>query len=370
MELINATRMAAGYTLGLEPSGRELLVVVIKGTFVLPAPGEAVQLHDKQLPLVLADTFTGAAGFSAPVHEADFATRKSACDVLLLGTAHAPAGTQVTRQRVGLRLGPVDKSFNVMGRRVWQAALTGIKSSSPEPFTRLPISYDVAFGGTDHNSEDQSEHGAYMSNPVGLGWHKHLKNAWIDGKPLPHTEETGRSVSFPSDRYKPMSFGPLGRGWLERARYAGTYDERWQKEDFPFLPKDFDERYFQAAPEDQQIPWPTKPMQVELEGVTPDGLRRFELPHFEAPVHVFPIKGGREDYTGVIDSIVFEPDQGRFTLTWRVVRPLQRSLFEIAQVMVGRRGPVWWREQDGLPFPIPIRVVPTGEPQPGEHSDV
>ena len=36
MELINATRMVAGYNMGLEPSGRELLVVVIKGTFVLP----------------------------------------------------------------------------------------------------------------------------------------------------------------------------------------------------------------------------------------------------------------------------------------------------------------------------------------------
>ncbi|MCK7582587.1 MAG: hypothetical protein MZV65_48105 [Chromatiales bacterium] len=36
MELINATRMVAGYTMGMEPSGRELLVVVIKGTFRLP----------------------------------------------------------------------------------------------------------------------------------------------------------------------------------------------------------------------------------------------------------------------------------------------------------------------------------------------
>jgi len=36
LELINATRMVAGYTMGIEPSGRELLVVVIKGTFHLP----------------------------------------------------------------------------------------------------------------------------------------------------------------------------------------------------------------------------------------------------------------------------------------------------------------------------------------------
>ena len=73
MELINATRMVAGYNMGLEPSGRELLVVVIKGTFVLPKPGEQVRLHNEQLPLIMADTFTGEPGFSAPVHEIDFA---------------------------------------------------------------------------------------------------------------------------------------------------------------------------------------------------------------------------------------------------------------------------------------------------------
>ena len=63
MELINATRMVAGYNMGLESSGRELLVVVIKGTFVLPKPGEQVRLHDEQLPLIMADTFTGEPGF-------------------------------------------------------------------------------------------------------------------------------------------------------------------------------------------------------------------------------------------------------------------------------------------------------------------
>ena len=63
MELINATLMLAGYTMGIEPSGRELLVVVIKGTFHLPRNGEEVRLHEEQLPLVMANTFTGERGF-------------------------------------------------------------------------------------------------------------------------------------------------------------------------------------------------------------------------------------------------------------------------------------------------------------------
>ena len=343
MEFINATRMTAGYNMGLEPSGRELLVVVIKGTFVLPKPGEQVRLHDEQLPLIMADTFTGEPGFSAPVHEIDFAPRKHACDVLLVGSAYAPEGMQVTRLRAGLRVGPMEKTFDVVGNRVWHAGLTGISASAPQPFTKMPISYDVAFGGTDRNSEDESEHDAYLPNPVGRGWHKHLKNAWVDGKPLPNTEELGKVVGFPSDKYKPIALGPLGRGWPQRARYAGTYDQQWLDDVFPFLPRDFEERFFQTAPADQQMPLPRGPVDVVLGNFTPEGVRRFALPHFEAPVHVFPRKGECEDHVATLDTVVFEPDSERFTMTWRMSRPLRDDIFEIADVLVGKKTQGWWR---------------------------
>ena len=357
MELINATRMTAGYNMGLEPSGRELLVVVIKGTFVLPKPGEQVRLHDEQLPLIMADTFTGVPGFSAPVYEIDFAPRKHACDVLLVGSAHAPEGRQVTRLRVGLRVGSMEKTFDVIGNRVWQAGLTGISASAPQPFTKMPISYDVAFGGADRNSEDEREHDAYLPNPVGRGWHKHLKNAWVDGTPLPNIEELGKAVSFPSDKYKPMALGPLGRGWPQRARYAGTYDQKWLDDVFPFLPADFDERYHLAAPEDQQIPPPKGPLGVVLSGFTADGPRQFTLPHFEAPVRVFPKRGEREDYIATIDTIAFEPDLERITMTWRVARPLQKGLHEIAQVVVGKKGREWWQQREQVAINAPVAIA-------------
>jgi len=34
MDLLNATKMQAGYTMGMKPDGRELLVVVVKGESV------------------------------------------------------------------------------------------------------------------------------------------------------------------------------------------------------------------------------------------------------------------------------------------------------------------------------------------------
>ena len=70
MELINSTRMIAGYAMGMEPSGRELLVVVIKGTFRIPTESDAtLRLHEEQLPLVMSDVFYGEPGLSAPQYE-------------------------------------------------------------------------------------------------------------------------------------------------------------------------------------------------------------------------------------------------------------------------------------------------------------
>lgn len=367
MNIINATRMVVGFNMGLEPSGRELLVVVIKGTFVLPKPGEPVRLHDEQLPLVMADTFTGEPGRSAPVHEIDFAPRKHQCDVLLVGSAYAPAGQAVTRTQVSLSVGTMSKSCDVVGPRVWEAGVTGIHASPPQAFTRLPISYDVAFGGVDDASSDPAEHDAFMLNPAGRGFHKQLKNAWVDGQPLPYTEAPGEPVSWPSSSYRPMAFGPLGRAWQQRACYAGTYDQQWLDEVFPFLPKDFDERYYQAAPLDQQIPIPQQALDVRLVNFTPDGLRQFTLPYFEAPVHVFPKQGDREDFIAQLDTIVFEPDEERFSMTWRVTRPLKKSLHEISHVLVGKKGPEWWQQRERVAFPIKVVMVPMA-PQEAEPA--
>ncbi|MBX3622958.1 MAG: DUF2169 domain-containing protein [Rhizobacter sp.] len=364
MDVINATRMTAGYNMGLEPSGRELLVVVIKGTFRFPQPGEPsthFALHDEQLPLVMADTFTGEPGLSAPVYEVDFAPRKPRCDILLLGNAHAPHGRPATRVDVGLRVGAWHKRFTAVGPRHWDCGLATLRATSPEPFVTQPISYDVAFGGADLAHDDPAQHAAFMANPVGRGFHKHLRREWVDGKPLPLTEESGQSVTDTQGAYRPMSFGPVGRSWQPRAAFAGTYDDAWLQDHFPFLPPDFDEQYFQAAPLDQQLPLDALaggPAEVVLHNLTPEGQTRLTIPRLVAPVHVFPRRGGRHDYEATLDTIVIEPEHRRFTLSWRVAHPLKKSLHEIAQVLVGKKGREWWQRRDAVSFPIPVVMVP------------
>jgi hypothetical protein len=346
MELTNPTDMLVGYTLGVEPSGRELLVVVVKGTFGLPRPTEQAMLLDEQQPLVMADTFTGKPGFSAPREEVDFAPRKHRCDVLLVGGAWAPQGQPAERVTVGLRVGDWKKVFAVTGDRRWVSGITGIRSSTPTPFVRKAISYDVAFGGTDAFHEDPAEHRAFMRNPVGRGWHHHLKGKYVDGTPLPSTEELDRPVDAPDGDYPPMSFGPLGRGWSSRLPYAGTYDQQWLDDTFPFLPTDFSDEYYQAAPLDQQIAYPAGGEEVMLLNLTASGRLTFRLPRVDMPVAFFRRDGGHEDARAVLDTLVFQPDKGFFTMTWRATLPLKKNIFEISEVLVGAMSRGWWRARE------------------------
>ena len=79
MELINATRFQAAYTMGTDPTAREHIVVAVKGTFAFPErDGEVCPLADEQVPLVMADEYWGEPGYSAPRYEVDFALRKPA----------------------------------------------------------------------------------------------------------------------------------------------------------------------------------------------------------------------------------------------------------------------------------------------------
>jgi len=347
MELLNASQLLAAYTQGLAPDGRESLVVVAKGTFNLPLDGRAATLADTQQPLLMADTFLGEPGLSAPLQEMDFAPVKPCCDVLVRGKAYAPGGRPVTQLTAGIRVGQMSKAFSVLGPRQWQSGLLGVAPGLPQPFTEQDISYARAFGGSHPIANDPQLRHCYLDNPIGCGWYpRSADSADIVGMPMPSTEELGKPIDSPSGDFRPMALGPIGRGWPQRARFAGTYDEAWLADCFPFLPADFDQRYFQAAPEDQQTHYLRGGEDVLLLNLTPQERAGFRIPQMEVPVTFFLKKGGHETVQAVIDTLLIDTDTCQVQLTWRVSRPLQRNLFEIAQVLVGTMSTGWWRARE------------------------
>jgi hypothetical protein len=346
MELLNMTGMLAGYTLGIRPDGRESLVVCVKGTFLIPLNGADPVYAENEVPLVEADIFTGEPGLTAVRYESDYPPRKPRCDVLLNGSAYAPGGRAATKVTVSLRFGIMEKSFNVVGNRPWEQGLTCLSPGDPEPFMKIPVSYDVAFGGTDTNDKDPKNHRACMDNPVGKGFHHVVKTEYVGGKPMPNTEEIGKPVSIPNGQYRPMSFGPIGRNFQSRIRLAGTYDQNWLDNHFPFLPTDFDEGYYQSAPADQQVSHPVGGEEIVLVNLTPSGQTRFRLPKVDMPIEFNFRNFERVETRGVIDTVVIEPDDNRFMLTWRASIPLKRNIFEVVQVIAGRMPNGWVRARE------------------------
>jgi len=346
MEVVNATQMSTAYTLGMDPTGREHVLVIVKGTFNLPLDGRDPALVQDQLPPVMADEFTGKPGFSATVYESEFALVKPRCDVLLNGSAYAPGGRPADRVQVSLRVGAMRKSFHVVGDRLWRSGVVGPSMGKPKPFRRMAITYDKAFGGTDQDEKRPEKNLAYMKNPIGTGFYPFTRGMALEGRPLPNTEELNNPVNSVNGRFFPMSFGPIGRNFESRIALAGTYDQNWQDNVFPFLPADFDPLYFQSAPADQQIDYPTGGEAIELINLAPRDKIAFRLPAIEVPVEFTDESFKRTEMRAPLDTILIEPDLERLILIWRVSAPLRRGLNGMKQCVVGRMSKGWYRARD------------------------
>lgn len=343
MDFVNETKVEAGWTLGFEPDGRELLVIAIKATYVIPEADKEAVLAEKQVPLTEADEFVGEPGLSAPLYETDYAHRKPFCDVLLNGSAYAPGGRPVEKVTVGLQVGPIKKNFNVIGDRVWDKGLVLSSPTPPKPFTSMPIHYGLAYGGVDVDEDEPDKQETYKLNPVGVGYYPLSTGKALEGKPLPNTEELNEPAEKRKGKYRPMALSPIARNFAERYPFAGTYDQEWLDTRAPFWPDDFDYRYFQAAPADQQMPYPKGGEQVMLKHLTTKGMTTFKLPQKSMPVQFIYHRGRDNKVDAVIDTVLIEPDQNRFMLTWRVSLPLRKNCFELKQVVAGEMPRAWHR---------------------------
>ena len=344
MEIDVPARKLATYSTVLDVQGREHVLLVIKAAFGFPETATAPCLPlDEIDPPVFDDEFSGEPGLSATVRESELSAFKPQCDVVLNASAHAPGGRPTQSVTVGARVGNWSKSFDVLGNRRWVETVAIVNPSEPEHFTTQPISYDVAFGGVDNLDRDEELPAAYLDNPVGVGWHRRSNLGRIHNKPVPNTQKRGESVSVPWGSYTPMSFGHIGRGWPQRLPFAGTYDQNWLDNVFPFLPKDFDPRYFQSAPADQWIPYPRGGEPVQLYNLTPEGQMQFQLPQLDLPVTFGIRRHDDVQRNAVVDTLFIEPDRRRFHVVWRATLPLQRDIFEVNEAIIGRKPKGFWR---------------------------
>jgi hypothetical protein len=333
LNTINLTPFQAATTVITDKLGYERLLVVTKGTFQMNHDG-SWSIAPVQVPLVYADEHYGEPGISSIRNESDFAFFKPQTDVLVQGHAYAPGGKPATSVDVELQIGSISKKLVVSGDRYWDyLVLAGWVASRPTTFLKMPIVYERSFGGTDTSHEDERKHSAERRNLVGTGFHTNL-NPQIRGTMLPNVEVHNAMIRNPLDKVPVAGFGCIARCWLPRASFAGTYDQNWMQDRYPFLPVDFDERYFQSAPPDQTCAHLVGGEAVRLVNLTPEGIWSFHLPEYQIPMSVIA-GSGPQQLQPVLDTVVLLPDQRSCTLTWRASMRPQGKITSINEIWVG-----------------------------------
>lgn len=238
--------------------------VAVKGSFTL-AP-DTLAIAEEQSAIVYADEYWSEpdAARSSLKWAGEVVLAKPGTDVLVTGTARAPGGRALTEWdcAVVVRGGHgtvLRHTVQVTGPRSWEhRALRGWTLSPPGPALSVPIRYELAYGGSYLDVESPKESPrwiAHAANPSGSGA--------CDEDAL----DRGRSYEAPQwqlhshpvtamNREVPLAgLGPVARMWSCRRKYAGTYDEAWERrlrEDVASglpadYPADFDLRFFQCA---------------------------------------------------------------------------------------------------------------------------
>ncbi len=308
-KIVNASALTAATVPWQIRPPNDSLTVIVKGTFDLVPNGRARPRAESDLPL--GDMHVDDDPEKSLAYASDFAFFKPKADVTVTGHAYAPGGSSPAMQ-VSFRFGAGKKGFDrtlyVLGDRQWQRSIIALAPSDPEPFQRLPLVYERAFGGPQ-----------YDANPAGVG---RKAAVGADGLArLPNVELPGELVKSPGDAPPPAGFAPIPVTWKERWSKLGTYDRAWFKARWPYFPEDFDWTHFQSAPAGQQLDYLAGDEAFELVGMSPEHPSlRGELPAVRARAFVQRTKeagGGFEEVLLRLDTAAFDADELKVNLVWR-----------------------------------------------------
>lgn len=160
---------------------------------------------------------------------------KSYAEFLVTGSAFQPGGKPRPGSMLRVKVGKLEKTLYVIGNRNWQRR----SPTEPEPFAKMPITWEKAFGGK-----------GYSRNPLGKGIAP-IKTEHGQTHPLPNIELPGMLIQSKKDRPEPAGLGPINMMWPQRFSKAGTHDSQWFKESFPGFARNMDWSIFNIAPQDQ-----------------------------------------------------------------------------------------------------------------------
>jgi hypothetical protein len=317
MEVVHNTPFQASLDAILDKDGSEARVAVLKATFDFRENG-SLRISESQDPIHVQDVYLGEPQKSSVVYESDGAFFKPGADVVVIGSAFNPTGEPVKQLGASLRVGKIKRDVTVIGDRVWGYGAFGICMSTPKPFSEMPICWERCFGGADTLDSNPKKHAWEQRNPIGTGFCITKRREMLEELALPNFENPRDLINHWNDKPSPHGLGYVGRSWMPRIRFAGTFDDNWQKLRMPILPRDFDYRFFNAAPPDLVT---SEHLQggeaVRLINLTRRGREEFNIPKMRV-VFEGHAKGHRFKLPACLDTLQIKGADSRVVLIWRL----------------------------------------------------
>jgi hypothetical protein len=316
-----------------DEDGVPQFVTLVQASFAI-GPGGLMPLEEQPAPNLAGD-WHGDPAQASPRLEAQIAFVKPGTDVVLLGHAHAPSPAAI-EVAVGIKVGPVSKVARVVGDRFLVRRGGATVISPPQPFERIPLVYERAFGGWDRRDPDPGRHRCELRNPVGTGFRVDTLRG-DDEVRMPNIEDPERPFRAYGDTPPPVGFGFVAPNWQPRAAFAGTYDAEWDRRRKPLLPSDFDRRFFNAGSPGLVAPGYLHGREpVVVIGASSEGRVVFELPGLAPPVCVVALRGRKNvPVTTNLDTVVVDMDRRLLTLLWRGHVAVRNGPHDVIAVDVG-----------------------------------
>jgi hypothetical protein len=310
--MINQTPLPAQQHPHTDTAGRRLTLVITKATWDidsgrLACPEKQIGIFNQPQRLCLGDFDLD------PVQRAalgkreqekvvwsdhDLAPPKPQFDLMIAGYVTPPQDHRGLKIKASVQVGSRQAQVEAHVPHYW---LSTLARHTAEPMGkrlhRTPMSY------------------AFADCPGGFPLEAELNHP----QQLPWLQRPGTTPQRKRHDKAPAGFGYWPENASHRQCHSGTYDKAWERDRKPGLPKDFNERFFNAAHPDLQ--WPQAPLpgtQIRLLHLSETPAMTLRMPALDlaaqattadgtllAPIKLKP------------DTLIIEPDQQRMSLVQR-----------------------------------------------------
>ena len=360
-----------------QPAEDHEIALVLKRTYRIGADGRCL-LADAQIPIEAGspnyDPDAPAPSVSPPCWDSDLLAFKPATDVIVQG--HAYGYGQKTMVDAELRVGRISRVVRVIGERRCEGSDGNLRFGPPQPFEKMPLRYNRAYGGCDtiafarHQNPvlkslavrepkwhlDRNTRFHYPRNPAGVGYlierdAESVAQVRLPNLEFPFDPVTPERLAVRDARAwlaapLPAGFDWYDPGWFPRLAFLGLRPDYtlpgqpitevargWVPPDLlarpPRIAEAWDTRFFQAASPGLSIASLDFEAELTLRNLFPDATEaRVCLPGKQPRVVIEITPRQKLETQTRLNAVVLQPDLRRLILIWsaraKVHRPYAR----------------------------------------------